>query len=57
MFIYYISLTFGFRPGSFDKKPKINNDTKNITQVYTKIFKLNMIYQIEINNLIRNTCF
>jgi len=32
----------GLRDGSLDKKPNINNDTKKITVVYTKIFKVNM---------------
>lgn len=43
-FIFYSkSLRLGLRDGSFDKKPKKNKDTKNITVVYTKIFKVNMI--------------
>jgi len=41
--LYYSkSRRFGLRDGSLDKKPKINNDTKKITVVYTKIFKVNM---------------
>ena len=39
---YSKSRRFGLRDGSLDKKPKINNDTKKITVVYTKIFKVNM---------------
>ena len=31
--IYSKSFDLGFRPGSFDKKPKINNETKKITTV------------------------
>lgn len=43
IFLYYSkSRRFGLRDGSLDKKPKINNDTKKITVVYTKIFKVNM---------------
>ena len=33
---------FGFRPGSFDKKPKINNETKKLMIVYTKILSVNI---------------
>jgi len=32
--------SLGLRAGSFDKNPKINNDTKNVITVYTKIFKV-----------------
>jgi hypothetical protein len=32
----------GFLAGSFDKNPKTNNETKKVTVVYTKIFKLNI---------------
>ena len=30
---YSRSLRFGFRDGSLERKPKINNETKNITVV------------------------
>ena len=30
---YSKSFDFGFRPGSFDKKPKIKSETKKITTV------------------------
>jgi len=30
---YSKSFDFGFRPGSFDKKPKIKRETKKITTV------------------------
>ena len=39
---YSKSFDFGFRPGSFERKPKINRLTKKITTVYTRIFKVNM---------------
>lgn len=29
----YISFEFGLRPGSLERKPKINSETKNITTV------------------------
>ena len=32
-FYYSRSLRFGFRDGSLERKPKINNETKNITVV------------------------
>ena len=32
-FDYSKSFDFGFRPGSFDKKPKIKSETKKITTV------------------------
>ena len=42
--IYYSkSLRLGLRDGSFDKNPKVNNDTKNITVAYTKTFNVNII--------------
>ena len=37
-----MSLRLGFRDGSFDRNPKINNETKKVTEVYTKIFKVNI---------------
>lgn len=47
--IYSRSLRLGFLEGSFDKNPKKNNETKKITLVYTKIFKVNIIYILNIN--------
>lgn len=38
-----MSFALGLRPGSLDKNPKINSETKNITQVYTNIFNVSMI--------------
>lgn len=37
--IYDKSFRFGLRDGSLDNNPKINNELKKITHVYTKIFK------------------
>ena len=36
--LHYWSL--GLRAGSLDKNPKMNNDTKKVITVYTKIFKV-----------------
>lgn len=38
----YYPLSLGFRTGSFERKPKRNRETKNVTTVYTKIFKSNI---------------
>ena len=38
----YYSSRPGFRPGSLDKNPKMNKETKNVTTVYTKIFNVNI---------------
>ena len=37
---YSSSLRFGFLEGSLDKNPKMKRETKKITVVYTKIFKV-----------------
>jgi len=43
LFDYYSrSLRFGLRDGSLERKPKMNNETKKIIVVYTKIFKANI---------------
>lgn len=34
----------GLRPGSLERKPKINKETKNVTTVYTKIFNVNIYF-------------
>ena len=34
--------SFGLRAGSFERNPKRKRETKNVTTVYTKIFKVNM---------------
>ena len=44
---YSRSLRFGFREGSLERKPKINKETKKITAVYTKIFKVNIKFFLE----------
>ena len=44
---YSKSLDFGFRPGSFDKKPKTNRETKNITTVYTRTFNAIICYLLD----------
>ena len=50
---YSRSLRFGFLDGSPESKPKINKETKKITVVYTKIFKVNIYFFLEIifNNI------
>lgn len=40
---YSKSFLFGFLEGSFDRKPKKNNEIKKIIVVYTNIFNVNMI--------------
>lgn len=42
-FVYSKSFDLGLRPGSFERKPKTNKDTKKITVVYTKIFNASII--------------
>lgn len=42
----YSYWSFGFRAGSFDKNPKINNETKNVITVYTKIFKVTIRFEV-----------
>lgn len=37
-----MSLAFGLRPGSLERKPNINSETKNTTTVYTNIFNVNI---------------
>lgn len=44
---YSRSLRFGLRDGSLERNPKINKETKKITVVYTKIFKLNIKFFLE----------
>jgi hypothetical protein len=44
---YSRSLRFGFRDGSLERKPKINKETKKITAVYTKIFRVNIEFFLE----------
>ena len=39
---YSKSLRFGFRDGSPERSPKINKETKKITVVYTKIFRVSI---------------
>ena len=38
----------GFRPGSFERKPNTNNETKKVTTVYTKILRVNIILTFSI---------
>jgi hypothetical protein len=39
---YSKSFDVGFRPGSFDKNPKVKSEMKQITVVYTNTFKANI---------------
>jgi hypothetical protein len=41
-YYYSRSLRLGLRDGSLERNPKINNETKKIIVVYTKIFKVNI---------------
>ncbi len=41
-FCYSRSFRFGFLDGSLERNPKMNRETKKITVVYTKIFKVNI---------------
>lgn len=47
---YSKSLRLGLREGSLDKKPKKNNEEKNMTVVYTNIFNVNILTSL-INEL------
>ena len=55
-FYYSRSLRFGFLDGSLDKNPKMKRETKKITVVYTKIFKVNIKFFLGIiSNIINYT--
>ena len=53
-FYYSRSLRFGFLDGSLDKNPKMKRETKKITVVYTKIFKVNIKFFLKIVSNIIN---
>ena len=44
---YSKSFRLGFLEGSFDRKPKKNNEMKKITVVYTNIFNVNINFTFE----------